>query len=88
MSLKLSSDTKERLKALALRKKRPAHALVREALEAYIATEEEQERRHREADAAWRHYQETGLHVTGEEVIKWVASWGTKDPLAPPECHT
>jgi predicted transcriptional regulator len=46
-----------------------------------------QERRHCEADAAWRHYQETGLHVTGEEVMKWVASWGTTDELPPPECR-
>jgi predicted transcriptional regulator len=88
MSLKLPSDTKERLKTLALLKKRPAHALAREAVEAYIAHEEVQVRRNREAEAAWQHYQETGLHATGEEVMAWVASWGTTNQLPPPECHS
>ena len=87
MSLKLSSGARERLRALALIKKRPAHALAREAVEDYIARQEEQECRNREADEAWRHYQETGLHATGEEVLKWVASWGTPNQLPPPECH-
>lgn len=32
-------------------------------------------------------FQATGLHVTAEEVDKWLASWGTDDELPPPECH-
>jgi len=47
----------------------------------------EQERRNLEADEAWHHYQETGLHATGEEVLAWLASWGTHNPLPPPACH-
>jgi predicted transcriptional regulator len=87
LSLKLPSDTRERLKTLALIKQRPAHALAREAVESYVANEEERYRRDREADEAWRHYRETGLHVTGDEVIRWLDSWGTEDELPPPECH-
>jgi predicted transcriptional regulator len=86
MLFKLSDDTQARLKTLALLKKRTAHGLAREAVETFIAQEEEKERRNRQADQAWRHYQETGLHVTGEEILKWVASWGTQNPLQPPEC--
>ena len=88
MSLKLPSDARERLRTIATQKKRPAHALAREAVLRYIEIEEEQAKRNREADEAWKHYQETGLHVTGEEVMAWLKSWGTDKPLPPPECHS
>ena len=42
----------------------------------------------REALASWESFQEAGLHVTGEEVLAWLESWGTEEELAAPECHT
>lgn len=42
--------------------------------------------RNKEADAAWKHYQETGLHITGDEVIAWLKTWG-KHSSAVPKCH-
>jgi predicted transcriptional regulator len=87
LSLKLSPASRQRLRDLAQLEHRPAHALAREAVEAYIEQAETRIRRDREADAAWRHYQDTGLHVTGEEAIAWIASWGTPDELPAPVCH-
>lgn len=40
-----------------------------------------------EADASWRDYQETGLHLTGDEVLKWLETWGTDREGPAPECH-
>ena len=87
MSLKLPQTSRERLSHLAMLKKRPAHALAREAVEAYIEAEEARVLLNREAVEAWEHYQETGLHVTGEEVIAWIESWGTENEQPAPVCH-
>ena len=40
-----------------------------------------------DADKAWRHYQETRLHATSEEVFAWIDSWGTANELPKPKCH-
>lgn len=37
--------------------------------------------------AAWQEHQETGMHVTGDEVEAWLASWGTSNELPAPKCH-
>ena len=88
LSLKLSESTRQRLRQLADLKHRPAHALAREAVEAYIAQEELEIHRNQEAQAAWCHYQDTGLHVSGEEAIAWIKSWGTNSPLPTPAPKT
>jgi predicted transcriptional regulator len=87
LSLKLAPASRQRLRTLAEIQRRPAHALAREAVEAYIEAQEENIRRDQEADAAWKHYQDTGLHVTGEEAIAWIKSWGRPNELQKPVCH-
>ena len=40
-----------------------------------------------EALASWQSYQNSGLHLTGEEARDWLGTWGTDDETAVPECH-
>ena len=40
-----------------------------------------------EALESWAMYQETGLHVTGEEAREWLSRWGTDDESEIPACH-
>jgi predicted transcriptional regulator len=87
LSIKLAPASRQRLRTLAEIQRRPAHALAREAIEAYIEAQEENIRRDQEADAAWKHYQDTGLHATGEEAMAWITSWGTPGELPKPVCH-
>ena len=87
MSLKLDADTRERLAKLARLRKRTAHAIAREAVESYVAREEVRDQFTTDALAAWEHYQETGLHATGDEVVAWMESWGTPKELHAPKCH-
>jgi predicted transcriptional regulator len=87
MSLKLAQQVRDGLKSLAIIKKRPAHALAREAVEQYVQTELARAQFTREADQAWQHYQETGLHATQTEVFAWLDSLGTKNELPKPQCH-
>ncbi len=88
MSLKIDTDTRDRLSRLAHSRKRTAHAIAREAVETYIAREEARDQFSLDAVSAWQHYEETGLHATGDEVMTWVESWGTDRELPPPLCHT
>jgi predicted transcriptional regulator len=84
LSLKLAPASRERLRNLAEVQRRPAHALAREAIEAYLDQEETRLQRNQEADAAWKHYRDTGLHVDGQEAIAWLRSLSTSNPLPKP----
>jgi predicted transcriptional regulator len=86
-SIKLDDDLKGRVQHLADARRRSAHWLMREAIEQYVAREEKREAFKQEALDAWEEYQSTGLHATGSEVEKWLASWGTDNELPAPECH-
>ena len=49
--------------------------------------EEARESFKQEALASWAAYQETGRHLTGQEVRTWLNTWGSDDERAVPECH-
>ena len=49
--------------------------------------EEKREAFRQGAINAWNEYQETGLHVTGDEVIAWLDTWGEENEKAAPVCH-
>lgn len=87
VSLKLDPNEKERLTALATSKGRSVHFLMREAIARYVTAEEAREAFRREALASWQEYQDTGLHVTGDEVIAWLDTWGEENEKAAPVCH-
>lgn len=50
--------------------------------------EQHEASRNREALASWEHYQATGQHVTGEEILAWLATWGTDQESEPPLCRS
>ena len=87
VAIKIDEETKERYKDLALVKKRSPHWMMREAIRQYIDREEKQQSLRQDAINTWNEYQETGLHVTGDEVVKWLSGWGTENETDPPECH-
>ena len=87
MSIKLDATVRDRLNSIAARHKRTSHAIAREAIETYVAREEAREALNQEVLSSWNHFQETGLHVTGDDVNAWIESWGTKDELPPPKCR-
>ncbi|HLJ78622.1 MAG TPA: ribbon-helix-helix protein, CopG family [Acidobacteriaceae bacterium] len=61
--------------------------IVREAVEQYVDRDEQRQRYHRDALAAWHDYQSTGLHVSDEEADRWLAQLEAGEDAAPPECH-
>lgn len=86
-SIKIDDDLKSRVQHLAEQRQRSAHWIMREAIVQYVTREEAREAFKQEAVASWEAYQETGRHLSGEEVSRWLASWGTESEADRPECH-
>jgi predicted transcriptional regulator len=87
VAIKIDQETKERYKILAQIKDRSTHWMMREAINQYAEREEKRESFRQDAINSWNEYQETGLHATGDEVIKWLNAWGKDDEKDAPECH-
>ena len=86
-SLKISDKLKARVQRLARLRDRSAHWIMNEAIAEYIEREEARESFKKEALASWTAYQETGRHLTGQEVRAWLNTWGTQAEAELPECH-
>jgi len=82
VAVELDSEIRGRIARLR------AHTLMREAICEYVEREEKRESFHQEAMNAREEYRRTGLHVTGEEIIEWLETWGTESEKAAPTCHT
>ena len=86
-SVKLDEALTKRLKRLAGRRHRSPHALMREAIREYVEREEARESFKEEALASWTAFQETGRHLTGEELRDWLDTWGSDAETEVPDCH-
>ncbi len=87
-SLKLDPAMKDRVKRLADLTQRSPHWLMKQAIEQYVEREEKREALRAELESRAREYDETGLHLTFEEVDDWLSrvANGEQPPL--PEAHT
>ena len=74
LSIRIDSDTKQRLDALSRVSKRSKSFLAAEAVAAYVAQEEWQLGEMRSAIAEL----DSGRSVSQEKVAAWLKSWGTK----------
>ncbi len=86
-AVRLDLGMKERLKKLAKARDKTPHKMMQIAVKEYVEREENREIFKQEAMASYQHYKETGLHVTGDEVIEWLNSWGSDKVLPTPKPH-
>ncbi len=86
-SLKIDDTLKSRVQRLASQRRRSPHWIMLEAIQQYVEREEARESFKQEALASWAAYQETGRHLTGQEVRTWLNTWGTEEEKAVSECH-
>ena len=86
-TVKLDDELKSRIQHLADLRHRSAHWIMCEAIRDYVNREEAMEDFKQEALASWTAYQETGQHLTGQEVRDWLKSWGTEKETKIPKCH-
>lgn len=86
-SIKLPEQLRDRLHHLAQVRQRTPHALMIQALETYVAREEQRESLRQEARAAHDEFLLTGLHVTAQEADAWLAELEAGNDVEPPKCH-
>jgi predicted transcriptional regulator len=86
-SLKIDEALKSRVQQLASQRRRSPHWIMLEAIQQYVEREEARESFKQEAMASWAAYQETGRHLTGQEVRTLLNTWGTEDESTVPDCH-
>ena len=87
-SIKIDDDLYGRIQRLADARQRTPHWMMKEAIKSYLDREEAQEELKQAALRSWQHYQETGLHLTGEEMDVWLARLEAGEHDAPmPQCH-
>ena len=87
VGVKIDPLMKQRLQRLAKARHRTPHWVMREAIEQYVTREEKRETLHQDVLQAWQEYEETGLHVTGDETIAWLETWGAEAEKKAPQCH-
>lgn len=88
VGVKLPAELKERLQRISTEKQRSTHWIMKEAIQQYVDREEAAEQFKRETLAAWEEYQRDGQHITGNEMIGWLSTWGTADETDCPPCHS
>ena len=86
-AIKLEDELKERVRSLASVKNRTPHFIMREAIRKYVEAEESAQKLNAECDQILKEFNETGMHITGEEFTDWLDSIGTPNEKAAPECH-
>ncbi len=75
LTIRIDQDTKERLESAAKNQKRSKAFLANEAIKEYLAVQEWQEQRIRDAIAS----ADRGEGVPHNRVLEWVQSWGSDD---------
>jgi len=87
VSVKLDDELKDKVQSLAESQGRSAHWVMREAIKEYVERQDAKESFKKEALLSWKVYQETGQHLSGDEVKDWLDTWGTDKETEIPECH-
>lgn len=86
-SIKLDSDSKNRMQRLANVRHRSAHSMMVEAIQQYLEREEPLEQFRNDMEAVWEDYQLTGKHAPASEVFAWMESWFTDNEKSAPSCQ-
>lgn len=83
--IKLDEQTKKRLKALALKRDRSSHWLMKAAIESYLDREEQYEREKAEDMGRWEQYELTGKAIDQAKVNPWLHKLanGNNEPWQP-----
>ncbi len=88
VTLKLNTSYRDRLKSLAVTKKRSSHYLMKEAIERYLKAEEAQQAILKSVDDSVAHFEATGLHVTLDEFVAWTEAVKLDRQAQLPACHS
>lgn len=90
MSLAVSLDTalQEKVQQIVALQRSSFDSVVCQALREYVEREEKKMAFQQEAMTAWLDFQQDGQHLTGDEVMAWLKTWGTEEEMEIPKCHS
>ena len=88
MTLKLDTSHRDRLRSLAVARKRSSHYLMKEAIERYLKAEEAQQAALQSVDDSVAHFEATGLHITLNELKSWAKDVKKSRDAQLPACHS
>lgn len=84
----LSESLERRLQLVSERTGKSPTRLIEAALAYFLDQTETDEEVVAELDKRVRHYKETGLHVTNDEVREWLGRRAMGEDVPPPKAHT
>ena len=84
----LSESLERRLQRVAERSKKSPTRLIEAALASFLDQIETDDEVATELDERARHWKETGLHVTNDEVKEWLTRRAKGEDVPPPKAHT
>ncbi len=82
LSIRLKAATKKRLANLAKTSGRSSNFLIADAVESYVADQEQMLAEIRQADRQVK----SGHYIRHEDMKAWLLSWGTDRELPLPKC--
>ena len=85
-TIRCDKDILQQLDALAEARNRSRTWVINQALAEYVAREEKREQFKGYILKSWQQYQETGLHVTDDELVAWLETWGGENEAEMPQC--
>jgi predicted transcriptional regulator len=86
-TIRCDENIMRQLDVIAESQNRSRSWVINQALLEYVDREARRAQYKTDVLASWKHYQDTGLHVTGEELTAWLETWGTDQPSEIPQCH-
>ena len=86
-TIRCDENVLQQLDALAEARNRSRTWIINQALTEYIAREEKREQFKTHVLRSWQQYQETGLHVTDDELVAWLETWGGEQEVEAPQCR-
>jgi predicted transcriptional regulator len=87
VTIKLDMSHRDRLKSLAIAKRRTSHYLMKEAISRYLEEEERELQWVRAAEVSLENYDHLGSHVTLDEVRTWAKDVQKNRNTPIPLCH-
>lgn len=87
-SIKLAENLKERLKVIAADENRSPNWLMNDAIHQYVERKEQRKSLRQQMRNAHEDYENTGLHLTQDEVREWMEKRARGDRVPAPKPHT
>lgn len=84
----LAADLETRLARVAERTGKSSTRLLETALAYFLDQVETEDEIRADLDESFRDYEETGLHLTNDEVMEWLKRVAAGEDVPPPKAHT